>query len=193
MIVLGIDPDLHSTALALADERHVYAVATVQIDKKLKGEEAVADMARWLVTFGGPLSTFIDRAMRRGWAPSHVVVEGQQLKLHQSKNTRPEDLFRLAQVAGAALASALRECNLPAAYARCPAPGDWSQIEKRVRQARLYELYYKAQFGGYTLHTDWAEPVVKPLDIGAVMPIGLYKHVGDAIALAYWGATKGFK
>lgn len=194
MIVLGVDPDLHSTALALADEHRVYAVELVQVDKKLKGEDAVIAMCEGVFV---RIEDFLNANAEHTLASDELgaVVEAQQLYLGGSKSkATPEDLLNLANVTGAALAAV----TIRGLRAARPLPKKWKgDVPKEIHQARVC-LRYGWTFDSKSDHVEpffapgSAQWLTKPDGADTIKPLSNWKHVLDAVGLAYYGATKGF-
>ena len=194
MLVLGIDPDLHNTGLALADATRVYAVGLVQVGKGLKGEDAVRAMCGRIAH---DLESFVEDYYDEVGERYHeflCVVEGQQLYLGgQKKKSKPEDLLNLANVTGAALAASAF-CGFETLR---PLPREWKgEVPKAVHQARTCLRYGWP----HTAKTEYCIPnfvpghaswLTKPRGLDEIVPVSNWKHAMDAVGLAYWGATKG--
>lgn len=124
MIALAVDPDLHTTGVALVesdtDGFRVVAIQTVRAGKGLRDEEAVIAMA-------GELHKALPSLV--AWADV-FAVEGQ--RIYQQTRANPMDLIRLAQVAGAAV-GLCRSTNV-----LMPEPAVWKgQLPKDVHHARV--------------------------------------------------------
>lgn len=186
-MILGIDPDLHNTGLALADAHRVYAVRLVTVDKNLKGEDAVIAMCAALPPVMASLL---------GSGVEGIVVEAQELYLGgDAPKGKPEDLFNLANVTGAALSVVVQG---PAR--RRPLPKEWKgQRPKSVHQASVclklgWAFERRADYVVPHFHEDaLVRGYPTPDGADEIMPLGNWKHVMDAVGLALWGATKGFK
>jgi hypothetical protein len=164
MIVLGIDPDLHSPAFALVEDGVPIAVGVGKVPAKLKGWDAVHAQANLELP---PVAyEFFDR----------LVMEGQEI--YPRSKARPNDLVRLAFSAGL-LAGRLGRKDVIIAI-----PKEWTGgVRKDVRQARQYKRL------GWAYEKDRAKTYAYPTDppIGKDLPKGAWKHVADAIGLALWG------
>jgi hypothetical protein len=182
---LGVDPDLHSTALALADEKRVVAVKVIRVDKSLRGSDAVVQMCR-----------ILGNSFRSLWpilkTPFGLVVEGQHYHTKGSlEKATPEDLINLSAVSGACLAG-ISSVYYGIQLLR-PLPSEWKgSVAKVTQQARTCQRY------GWTFKTKGgAKPYVVPESFGEHVPLGAddlnegdWKHVMDAIGLARWAATR---
>lgn len=169
--VLGIDPDLHNLGWAVVEHDglgfKVFALGTVSITAKVKGDTAVAMM---LTSLG-----------EQPWHQTHgLVVEGQQAYLGAQRKATPEDLIRLAQVAGGAFASARRPWHDLACVVL---PRVWKgQVDKPITQARIC-----ARLGwDYERKSNWVEPKAAGLE-GFDVSGKRWSHVMDAIGLAIYG------
>lgn len=117
------------------------------------------------------------------------AVEGQEMYLGKTKN--PRSIMYLAAAAGAAL----HECVVqnPDAYARFPRPGEWKgQVPKHICQSRVYtklDLLYTTK-GNKEKDSAYCVPSLDHHKYKSIVqskfPYGDWKHVGDAVALAWW-------
>lgn len=180
---IGIDPDLHTTGIAAIrdwkGERPFLLHASCIKSKGAKYGEAVLAMSavirdHWLKFSTSP--------------PGYCVafaVEGQEMYLGQTKN--PRSIMYLAAAAGAAL----HECvaHYPAAYARFPRPQEWKgQVPKHVCQSRAFTklgLPYKFK-GNKEKDSAYCVPDIEEDTDKGKFNYGDWKHVGDAVALAWW-------
>lgn len=169
MLALGVDPDLHSTAIALVGGSAAYPrlhhTWILRVSPALLGDRAVAEMSQKLAVFmqGG-----LGDEVRIG------VVEGQQS--YPGSKIDPQDLVRLAQVAGAAQ-QMLYRC---AQTVLMPLPRVWKgQVPKKVHQPRIY----RRMGWDFERRTNYAVPKIP----GDTTKAGDWKHLGDAVGLALWG------
>ncbi len=190
MLCLGIDPDLHDTAIASWDDAGPVAAHVVSIPRKITGTDALLAMMHELSKpwpeFGRP--ELRDECMDR---PDWCAVEGQELaRTGAKRHARPEDIVRLGQVAGMAAMRVARGylhgCGL-----YWPKPSEWKgSVKKHAMQARLYE-----ELGwGYEIVSSGGKPsyaMPKTLKVAffegiSEAPGSCWKHVGDALLLARW-------
>ena len=191
MLALGIDPDLHNTALALV--RHdpalgsmlskpsgyvVERVCVCSIDKRLRGAAAVMAMENAL---------YHQMVSMRGWLIHRTIVEGQEI--YRGKTGNPADILRIAQVAGGALASAQA---LPG-DTLLPTPNEWKgSVPKEIHQGRTCtKLGWR-----FEKRAGYVVPIEPDgfVNCGtAAMRDSDWKHVLDAIGLAIWGIEQAAK
>lgn len=192
---LGIDPDLHRTGLAVVARQAsgaplLVAVGIVCVSPKLTGAEAVTAMASALQRELPPWLAYLTA---EGALPELGLVEAQRLVARPGmRHKRPDDIVRLAAVAGAALGPVA--ALLPrAAFVQA---AQWKgQQPKPVNQARTY-----AALGlGARVHGKgdgaYAQPVPLPSALlGAPgadrLNPGDWKHVGDALGIALFGLER---
>lgn len=174
MIVLGCDPDLHHTGLALLRDGKPIALGVALAPPHLKRVDAVLGMCAALP------DALSDLFLQAGWTnrgADRVIVESQQIYYGKS-NVRPDDLILLAQVAGAC-------CTLGSFLAddiRLPKPNQWKgSIPKMVKQRRILD---KLGWGHLCTKTT-VKPKHCPLDLKLTGTN--WSHVLDAIGLAQWG------
>ncbi|MCC6752094.1 MAG: hypothetical protein IT371_30870 [Deltaproteobacteria bacterium] len=218
MIVLGIDPDLHHTALAWVVVEHlgsptprvkVEEIRIVHVPEPKqggpKGQEAAVEMLRELRYLW---SSYDRDPMHPSMRFVKVVAEGQQVykrKLSAKKGRAdgraeggagkvdPAHLLRLALVSGAAMAGALD--RIPAAEAVVPLPAEWKgTVPKDVYHADVCTaLGWSWDVGG-----SRREPRIVPRGAGVVpllnqrgrpAPSSAWIHALDAIGLALWGVS----
>lgn len=191
--ILGIDPDLHDTGLALwSDGRRVArhytsreglkvqdaevvltrsrpflaCLRAVSVPRTLRGWRAVESMARALPP---AISTLLE-----GYYDveiSLVVVEAQ--RVYPRSKVRPNDIVRLAAVAGAAAASI--GDRRPQPTLRMPEPREWKgQVTKTAHQNRILRR----------AGLPWDEAIALA---GNKTKAG---HAVDALGLALWGAEQ---
>lgn len=172
-MIIGVDPDSKDTSWAVIQGTTVLAVGVF----KTKGR-AVAQVIRQLV----PAVESVVQA----WLPSLVVVEGQ--KHRQGGKAPPDDIIRLAQIAGAIAGQVMAMCD---ARVMIPDPEEWKgQTPKPIDQTRSF-----AHFGILSaLATQYAYPtgckVIARVQGAAQLNKGDWKHVGDALGLARYGSRK---
>lgn len=185
MKVLAIDPDTHTTGIVVASEREVHLAYCLAIKDALKGRDAVVEMCKALWCAMGPLIA------RAGGGIELVCVEGQRIYVGRTKN--PESILMLGQVAGAAFTAAMTYAVQPNAI--FPYPQEWKgDLDKVVSQSRAYAHYGWPYLVSKSKRDSYAYPTfagAEELDSGERLPSkAQWKHVGDALALALWAATK---
>lgn len=177
---LGVDPDLHACSWALLGSDLSLHCGVWHVTNKLKGADAVAAMIQNIEL---PLPQVELQNIQI------VVVEGQTLVARPgARHRRPDNIIHLAQVAGAAAATLMRQCHCSRLL--IPRPAEWKgQVPKDVHQARTYGRLgiQSEQASGYVLPADQAQrdsyaPGVRR---------AAWKHIGDAIGLAFHGLTRG--
>jgi Holliday junction resolvasome RuvABC endonuclease subunit len=171
MIVLGIDPDLHHTGLSMVKDGVPQDLACVTVDRKLVGPEAVMAMARALPAALHSLSKL---------EPVVAVVENQQIYTGTQGRARPDDILKLGQVAGAALAAIEHVFCVDKVF--FPKPQRWKgSVPKLIHQRRIL-----SRLGWETVETKTTvRPKGNPL--GFHLAATHWSHVLDAIGLALWG------
>lgn len=181
---IGIDPDLHTTGVAAIrdwkGERPFLLHVSCVKAKGAKDNQAVIAMGvairdHWLdsILISPPRSCVA------------VAVEGQELYLGGTKN--PRSIMFLAAAAGCALHEVVAQ--YPAAHTRFPRPSEWKgQVPKHICQSRVFSklgLQYKIK-GNTVKNTAYCIPDLEDSpDIGK-FNLGDWKHVSDAVALAWW-------
>lgn len=192
---IGVDPDLHNTAIAVATKDQVLALGVVRGQKGLIEDEAVEDMVYRFASpsIDGGLADFVwskgfDR--RRPGLDLEIKgcrVEGQ--KRYLGGPSLPEDLIRLATVAGGAMA------HLAQWSPKLVQPSAWKgSVDKTTNQARTlaaYGISYKVVGGlkGYCIPAKGKEklPAIWTSD-GSPPLQSDWKHVLDAVGIARWAA-----
>lgn len=174
MRVLGFDPDLHNSGLAIVERTPegkfvVLHAQIISVPAALKGDAAVramiAALPLWQVDYG---DLFYGSA----------VVEGQEAyRGAQANRATPDVLIRLAHVAGAALRLYDGEIVAPKVWK--------GQVPKDIKQARIC-----SKLGwDYVKHSGWVEPTFISSNPAANFPAikgKQWSHVLDAIGLAIW-------
>lgn len=210
MIILGGDPDLHNCPFAILEVKHgqrpkVLQVEIASVPEALHGREAVA-----------AASFAVYEALQRlRHLPDLVCIESQQIYTKGPyKTPNPDDILLIAHITGIVVGF----CGLQVKRENIllPQPKEWkANIPKGPQQARSYKILgWNSESHGKVTHsrahkdgvekvrdTSWSSPngvlegltgVADPATLG-VSPQGQWKHVGDAIGLALWGAKqRGF-
>ena len=168
-LTIGVDPDCDTTAWAIADKKTVWAVGIIRggLRELVVGLEAA--VAPWAEL-------------------SRAVVEGQ--KIYPGSKVAPNDIVKLARFAGFS-AGILAVASLPVLI---PMPFDWKgQAPKDVNQGRTFSHYgilYEVRGGrdAYCVPSGCAK--FAQIRGAAALNAGDWKHVGDAVGLALWGARQ---
>lgn len=194
MLCLGIDPDMHDTAIASWDDQGPVAAHVVSTPRKLKGTDAMLAMMQALSDSWPefhrqpPIGAPAEPTSRRGlWrTPDFCAVEGQELRRGPgAQHSRPQDIVHLGNVAGMCVMRVARGylhgCGL-----YWPKPSEWKgSVAKHAMQARLYtELKWGYELRG-AKGAAYATPIYPPKQFVGISA-GQWKHVGDALLLARW-------
>lgn len=184
-LFIGIDPDLHHTAVAIADaEGYIIQVKCLTIPSKLKQTEAVKATAFELSRQLYPL---VHNASLKGdeYRKKYFFIEDQELVYASKgkKKANPRDLHLLGQVSGAAIVAAygcLETCEVELLK-----PFQWKgNAPKDIHHARICN-----QLGwDYTIRggkDPYAVPSNHGLDV--TFSAGTWKHAMDAAGLALKG------
>jgi len=174
VIILGIDPDLHSTGFAVvADGKEVMLAQSIKVPAKRKGLLSVESMSASLQHVISLICPAVDLA----------VIEMPVIR--QGSNSRPNDLMRLAAVAGAAAAACFQEVD----RVRLVEPATWKgQVPKNIHQARIYEHLGWMSADAGAKAERYRYPLDPPSSLAKILK-GDWKHIGDAIGLAIWPTT----
>lgn len=178
--VLGIDPDSKATAWAIVDPHSRQGVAPLSVGVwKTKSAETagvIRELSVALQSFTGAKSMgYFDL----------VVVEGQEH--HHGRKTPPNDLIRLGQIAGALAGFYSTLCNTIA----IPTPTRWKgSVPKDIHQARTFAKLgiLSSKAAGYSFPSGCA--ALSRVQGAASLNKSDWKHVGDALGLALWGAEQ---
>lgn len=170
-LVLGIDPDTKNTGWALATSDRVLRVGTIKSKEQMLRSTAVFLDA----LFSELGSKGIDL----------VVVEGQWIYPHSP--VRPNDILLLGQTGGGILGQAIALC--PGIRTMFPKPEEWKgQRPKKIHQASVYGHYgiQHSPAPGYSYPSGCAKAAA--IKGASRLNRGDWKHVGDAVGLALYGA-----
>lgn len=184
---IGMDPDMHDTAVAIVDGDGVPAALFMIQTKYVKGRVdyiAVLDMID-AVTSALSSSQLPGPTMVKG-----VAVEGQEVTYTVKSGKNPKDILNLAPISGALLAMSLIRWG-EGARIEFMAPKDWKgQVPKQAHQARLYAALGWEYAKSGNPETGYCYPLQPPGSILGIEKLGdgkeIWKHLGDAIALARW-------
>ncbi len=172
LTVFAVDPDLHHTAWAVVESGYPLQLGVWDVQASKKNEEAVAQMLANMAK-GFPFTPRID----------NIVIEVPVI--YPNGKERPNDLMRLARVAGGA--GALACLSYPNAELYLATPLQWKgSVPKRIHQARICS---KLGWEYKQVHTH-----SYPTEIPNAAVMGAegfksrdWKHVLDAIGLGLWG------
>ena len=183
MIIIGIDPDLHNTGIAgyCTKNNTVTFVDVLRVRKSASGRGTTGRKA---------VLAMCNQAGNIPLDEDCVVVEGQEIAYTSKSGANPRDIMLLATVAGGFLAKAWAD---DARHVLFPPPNEWKgSVPKHTHQARIYDkLYWEFKKTG-TSKTSYAYPTKGHEDVHGASTLnkGDWKHVGDAIGLAMWGALQ---
>lgn len=185
MYAIGVDPDLHDTAIAVWEDGLPKLAVVAHVKRqKCSQQDAVVEMADLLPYY---MPRFDSGCVG-------IAVEAQTLQrtgLRQHK--RPQDIVVLGNVAGVVLGIFAERGLGPLLH--FPTPEEWKgQIPKAVMQARMYdELDWGYEMVGRSEEKGKVGSYALPLRIPKAfsnITKGQWKHVGDAILLARWAYEK---
>jgi len=193
MKCLGIDPDLHDTALAILELNTeailnglvsktqtlptILDLTTASISSDFTGQEAVIKM---IIALEHEISTFIGLH-----SIDLCIIEGQQ-KYFGTSPARIEDIIQGAHISGAAAAYFIANTRDSALI--IPTPNTWKgSIPKSIHQARIINsLGWKVK--KIKSHSYPLNPPEK-----FQFTSEKWKHIIDAIGLAWWGLKQSIK
>lgn len=193
MFYIGVDPDMHTMAVAVVDDRGLPVAVHVVRALGDKGRDAVVAMidavSQWIGASTSEPSYLPE--------PPNVLamaVEAQEIVYTARSGKNPRNLLNLSTVAGGVLA--ISTVVWPDLFARdaifFPAPEAWKgQVPKHVHQGRMFEhMGWAHDVGGNIKagknYSGFSYPTAPPQDILGVETIKKadWKHVSDAIGLA---------
>jgi hypothetical protein len=176
MISIGIDPDVHTCAVACLMERFDGLDIAVRVVRKdqCKGREAALAMAE-----------LIFKEYSKDPAVDVLTIEGQDVR-YTGKTSRanPQDVCNLALITGAAYAC------IPSAVKYSPLPREWKgTVPKHIKQCRILDGLGIA----YTM-AGGKDPYPVPVRFDRYC-VGKtnssdWKDLTDAMGLAVWGLEK---
>lgn len=180
---IGVDPDLHSTAIAVVSfdgpAIGVVHAATMVVPSRFREREAAVQSAT-------RMAQFVDTALMNTppLGAYSIAVEAQHVHGRATK-VDPADLINLALVSGAALS-----CLRGLGKLTCPNPSTWDGgFGKDTVQGRAYrKLGWPCRLHR-TKSGAWCIPQ-PPGNRWADFGVTEWKHVGDAIALAIWAGER---
>lgn len=180
-LVIGIDPDTKSTAVAVATKHKLIEVAVIKPSKQDEDDSPAVAMAR-------AVALHLPRIINR-LNVNKIVIEGQQIR--HGSSSPPADILQLALVAGACVGVAARALGGILSTILVPIPHDWKgNTPKPINQMRT--------FRALGLEAEQRSEYCVPLDSPALQRVLGYqdvntsdwKHLGDAAGLALWGARR---
>jgi hypothetical protein len=167
MITIGVDPDTHTLAVALMQDRALRWWFVTDVPTKLKGDDAVAAVAEQLLKNSD--FPFTSRTMEPRWIVDKIVVEQMRVYPDTSLGTKGlNGLMRVASTGGAALAY-LKFLYPNARYAMPTAPEWKGQIDKPAHHRQIL-----AQVDDESRQTLMG------------IPARLRGHLLDAVGMALW-------
>ena len=172
-VVIGIDPDSKATAWAAVSGSSVLAVGVL----KTKAA-STAELLRQTVV---GIEDLIEKHQ-----PELAVVEGQHY--HYGGKAPPKDIIKLAQIAGGIAGQLVAFGTTKVAI---PTPDDWKgQTPKPINQSRTYAHFgiLSALASGYAYPTGCK--ILARVQGAGSLNRSDWKHVGDALGLARYGADK---
>lgn len=182
--------------VGVVSRTEILDAGTITVARGLRGADAVVVMAASVRA----IHEYLERAVARRRPVTHVAIEGQTIYERATGATaRPEDILRLAQTAGAALAACMSSRRASGFQSvEIVAPAVWKgQVPKAIHQTRILTA-----FGGTKAGWIWAQPkdkkngvtVIKcPLDFTGRRTVVAkdWGHAIDAIGLARWAVWEG--
>lgn len=183
---IGIDPDLHNTAIAGVDEGgKLLFLKVASVPKNIKGSDAVPFMAYE-----------VRRALRGLSLAFHTygVVESQEIAYTARMGVNPRSIIPLAQVAGACVAELIPVRKEGAASVTVVSPQAWKgSVPKHIHQARTCKrMGWEFQTAG-TGKNQYCVPIPASMNLGCqdvyygnITRESDWKHLLDAIGLALW-------
>jgi len=186
---VGIDPDMHDTAVAWCDQ-HGNPVGGVMVKtRKVKGIVEGAAVIQMISQFAMTWPRIIQSEALLG-NKLRICVEGQSLQRsghRQHKN--PQNIVNLGNVAGGIVGLVTAKAHGGVMF---PPPEFWKGGKpKSVMQARLYtKLGWGYKRVGASSYDDsvatYAHPLGKtPPGFDGILR-GQWKHMGDALLMARW-------
>lgn len=181
---VGVDPDMHHTAIAVVDvDGQVVMVGMVKT-KDCKEREAIVEMSHALADY------FMADELPRNIHT--LVVESQEISYTAKSGKNPRSVMMLANISGAVLAAAKVFYSIQGQDCRnvfLVPPAEWKgQVPKQIQQARtLQRLGWGFIKTGPKL-TGYCYPEKVPTNVIGIENIlqGEWKHVLDAIGIALW-------
>jgi hypothetical protein len=183
MRILAIDPDTHSMGWALGNGNEIEALGVIRVPSVLKGAGAIEAMAKAALLTFDPVE----------WShhfPTRVVVEDQWI--YRGNKASPGSILLLGQAAGVALTAAATLLD----WYSLPEDQPWAVEMASVKEWKGERPKPLVQSKAF-LHYGWGAVEVKGYCVPAkdeirdlVSPASSWKHVGDAVAMVLWAASR---
>lgn len=186
MIYVGIDPDLHDTAVAWCnangDPVGAYVVRVPKGTGIVQHEAAVLMLRRFGEDWRDKMPLVTNKIAK-------FAVEGQSLmRSGHRQHKRPQDIVILGNVAGGIIG--VIQAAKHTVGLEFPPPEVWKGgVAKSAMQARLYNHLgwgYKLMSGNGCGQWGYAIPINKTPPGFDHIRKTQWKHVGDALLLARW-------
>ena len=204
MFAIGVDPDLHTTAIAVLrcdlPVPVIFNAIIVRTPEKHKGRDAAREMTKELSTVFDAIERNIGESLVVGFA-----VEHQEIAYTAKAGGNPRDVMMLGPVSGAALLALY--ALWPNCEAFLPSPSEWKgQVPKDIHQGRtLTRLGLKYERAGIKpgqcrvkengrKREGWCYPVNPETCVpGVIVKKADWKHLSDAAGLALWAWDEATK
>lgn len=179
MIVLGIDPDLHTIGFGMVDGITPLWVGSTRVPREIKGDSA-------LEALPGAVERVLGRLIQSGaQTPDLVVVETQ--RYHQRKGADVHDIMRLSCSTGICLGQCRALWDVPQQLATTSAwKGD---VPKAIHQARFMKKFFGWEVDQLKSYSRPVEDMKHWLAGSEHLSKSDWKHVGDALGLALFGSV----
>lgn len=178
---LGLDPDLHRTAIALVDEHNnLVGVGCCRVSAKKKGIQACLSMIGALEEMWHDWFTGQDNIVA-------AAIEGQDITYTAKRGANPNDILKLAPISGAACAYA-RVFNRTANI-YMPKPVEWKGSKpKLIHHKHICKFMLGWEYeekAGYVIPDIPDKDKDSIIGLDTINPSD-WKHIMDAVGLAYW-------
>lgn len=180
-VFIGVDPDLHATAIAILDGRgYVRDIHLTKVHDSIKGQDAVIATVEQVRDIVGLLREPDPIDSAKTW----VVVESQEVSYSAKQGANPRSMIPVAQVAGIAmgLLATLDRTSVSLAL-----PQKWKgSVPKHIHQARIAKM-----MGWEYRIAGGKQPYVVPKPPRSFPGMGkctdsTWKHAMDAVGLALY-------
>lgn len=180
-VYIGIDPDLHDTAIAVVDSfGQVIGLECATTPARLRADKAVVAMsAAILGVMKHHVSIYPNIAA--------VAIEGQTINFKMTRD--PGSIIKLAHVTGCAVNAVAAARSPHVTHIYIPQPREWKgQVPKHIHHERICNrLGWECE-----IHGSKASRYGVPTNasVGAQLKTAQWKHALDAVGLASWVAGK---